>query len=142
MIASYYITGLQFLNAYVESKQGFIMGKEILKMNHIAMTHIATKWALANDMNDDDLAALTCVGTSAVLGGQSAFYFYRDNLKGKGKEKPHATAVGAKDERATNPTTGKPTAGAPPVVNGTTTATGAITVVRQPGGGDPFAAYG
>jgi hypothetical protein len=142
MIASYYITGLQFLNAYVESKQGFIMGKEILKMNHIAMTHIATKWALANDMNDDDLAALTCVGTSAVLGGQSAFYFYRDNIKGKAQAKPHANPTPVKDERATSATTGKPTPGGPPVQNGTTTAIGPVTIVRQPGSGDPFAAYG
>lgn len=116
MIAGYWLAALSLANAYVEKHDGLVMGKEILRLNYAAAKHLATKWAMTSDINDDDLAAYMVSGTGAVMGGQAGWFFYRENFAKKKDVKKDAN-----EQRAVDPNTGKPTPGAPvpgPVTNG------------------------
>lgn len=104
MLASYWVAGLKMMSAYVGKHGGLEIGNEILKMNQIAAAHLAAKWALSTDVNEDDMAAFAVVGTGALMYGQGAWFFYDDNFK-----KPKETK--ANDPRAVNPSTGAPTQG-------------------------------
>ncbi len=102
MAGQYWVAGLAIANDYVEKHGGLTMGKQILDLNRMAMTHLATKWCLANDVNDDDMAAFTVVGTGGIMGGQATWFAYKDFKQTKAPEKP-------KDgDRAVNASTGKP----------------------------------
>lgn len=123
LVGEYWVGILKMGNAYVDAHQGFQLGPDLLKMNKAAMTHLATKWALQTDVNSDDIAAGVVIGSGAVVGGQSAWFAYKDmKKKGLKDERPV-------EQRATNPATGKPTPGGP-VANGTSTG-GPVALVPQ-----------
>jgi hypothetical protein len=79
----------------------------------MAMSYLATKYAIEKGSKPEDLAAGTVIASGAILGGQSVFFAYQDYLA----KRKVAIKDGKPDERAVNPTTGKPTPGAP-VQNG------------------------